>query len=162
MAKAKKKTAVKKQSVAKEATRQGKEFTFISRDKSKEVKMNSPMEGNKASEVLFDVLNSGNMPNGLKLQWADSYMGHFINRRGKNACGANKVKGLLVINGIADELEAAGVKGIIQPEKKPYKAIRLTKMDSSDIKDLTKKIAMVLGFTGTKKTASAKKATVEA
>jgi hypothetical protein len=138
--------------VATEATTaKAKEFVFVSRDKSKEMKMASPMEKNKASEVLFDVLNRGPIPEGLKLQWADSYSGHFINKRGKNACGASDRKDLLVINGIASELEAAGVKSIIQPESKPYKAIRLGGMSKEEIKDLTAKIAMILGFTRTKK-----------
>ena len=84
----KKKTVVETPSVAPETTEakvEGVEFTFISRDKSKEMKMSTPMEGNKASEVVFDVLNSGDKPQDLKLQWADRYLGHFINRRGKNA-----------------------------------------------------------------------------
>jgi len=154
MVKVKKTKKVKEEAKAKvtETKVANNEFTFVSRDNSKKVQMSSPMEKNKASEVLFEVLNSGPMPKDLKLQWADSYLGHFINRRGKNACGANKHKDILVINGIADELEALGVKGIVRPEtSKNYKAIRLTKMSSEEISDLVGHIKTVLGFTGKKK-----------
>ena len=152
-AKAKKKKA-EKPVVAKETTMNvagGKEYTFISRDKSAEMKMNAPVKKNKASEVVFSVLGKGELPKGLKLQYADSYSAHFINRKGKNACGASNVNNLLVVNGIADELEAAGVKGIVQPTKKPYKAIKLDKWEPAEIKELVNKIALVLGFTKSKK-----------
>jgi hypothetical protein len=160
--KAKKKDAERViETIATEATEpeltkeKGNEYVFISRDKSKEMKMSTPMEGNKASEVVFEVLKQGPIPEGLKLQWADSYMGHFVNRRGKNACGAFKTQGVLVINGIASELESMGVKGIIQPEAKPYKAIRVNGLTKDEIKDLVSKIALVLGFTYKKKKAPA-------
>jgi len=132
-----------------------KEFTFKTRDGSSEVTMTTPVKGNKASQVLFEVLKKGKVPEGMKLQWADSYKAHFINRKGKNACGANSIPNLLVVNGIADELEAVGVTGIVQPTKKPYKAIKLNGYGPSELKELAGKIAMVLGF-GAKKVESSK------
>ena len=155
-AKAKKKKADKPLVVAKEAVTTkakagGKTYTFISRDKSTEVKMSAPVKKNKASEVVFQVLGHGELPKGLKLQWADSYSAHFINKKGKNAVGASSATDLLVVNGIARELEAAGVKGIIKPTKKPYEALKLNGWDAKQLADLASKIAMVLGFTKAKK-----------
>jgi len=129
--KAKKRSAKKPAnvaSVAPEKVAEGKEHTFISRDKSAEVKMTAPVKKNNASE-------------------ADSYSAHFINRKGKNACGASNVANMLVVNGIADELKAVGVKGIIQPTQKPYQAIKLNGWDKAQLKELADKIATVLGFT---------------
>ena len=152
-AKAKKKSVKKPAVVVEETTAkvaEGREHIFISRDKSAEVKMTAPVKRNKASEVVFQVLGKGELPKGLKLQWADSYAGHFINRKGKNACGAFSTPDLLVINGIADELQAIGVKGIIQPTKKPYQAIKLNGWDAAQMKELADKIAKVLGITKSK------------
>jgi len=133
------------------------EYEFKSRDGAMTVKMSEAVKSNKASEVLFGVLRKGKIPEGLKLQWADSYKAHFINKKGKNACGANSTRNLLVVNGIAEELEAAGVKGIVRPTIKPYKAINLKEYDSDQIRELVDKIAMVLGFTnkGKKETITA-------
>jgi len=150
-AKARKKSAKKPATKPAAEAMGGKSYTFISRDKSSEVKMNAPTKGNKASEVVFRVLNKGELPKGLKLQYADSYNAHFINRKGKNACGSFNVKDLLVINGIADELEAAGVKGIIKPTQKSYRAIKVGGYSSGELKALADKIAMVLGITKSKK-----------
>lgn len=151
-AKAKKKSVKKPATVTTEATiveelAKGKEFTFVSRDKSAEMKMSAPVKKNNASEVVFRVLGEGELPKGLKLQWADSYSAHFINRKGKNAVGASSVQNLLVINGIADELEAIGVKGIIKPTAKPFRAIKVASYSPSELSDLASKIAKVLGFT---------------
>lgn len=121
-----------------------KEFTFKS--KTGEKKMAEPIKGNKASKIVFDVLQKGNLPDGLKLQWAESYKGHFIKAKNKNACGASDIKNLLVVTGIATELEKAGVKGICQPTKKPYKAIKLGDWKDNELKELADKIARVLGF----------------
>lgn len=142
MAKAKKKDTTQIKSAP-------KKVTFISRNNNESHEMEGPEKGNLADQVLFKVLGMGNVPKGLRLQWASSYKGRFIARRGKNACGANNVKNLLIINGIADELESIGVKGIHKPEKtKNYKAIKLTK--EHDLDDLASKIASILGFTGAK------------
>ncbi len=126
----------------------GQKYVFLSRDKSAKLELEKPIEKNLASEVLFDVLAQGEVPKDLKLQYAESYGAHFINRKGKNACGASKANNLLVVNGIADELKAAGVKGIVQPTKKPYYAIKLTGKNPDELKELSRTIAMILGFTG--------------
>jgi len=131
-------------------------YTFISRDKSAEMKLSEPVKKNKASEVVFAVLGMGDMPKGLKLQYADSYGATFINRKGKNSCGSSNINNLLVINGIADELEAIGVKGVIQPTRKPYRAIKLDKWEPAELKDLAIKIAKILGFEKSTKKAEAK------
>ena len=139
-----KKTSSKKKIVEKKLPRK---FTFRSRDNSAEQTMDVPVEGNKASKVLFHVLNTGNeIPESVNLQWAKSYEAHFIALKGKNACGASNNPNFLVVNGIADELKKAGVKGIIQPTAKAYKAINVKDLDSKQLKALAREIANVLGF----------------
>lgn len=128
-----------------------RKVTFTSRSGEVTHEMEGPEEKNLADQVLFKVLEQGPVPSDLKLQWAPSYKGRFINRRGKNACGANSTRNMLVVNGIAEELEAAGVKGIHKPEKtKNYRAIKLTKEHNLD--ELAKTIGNILGF-GRKKEA---------
>jgi hypothetical protein len=138
-----KKASPKKRS----AVKVPRKFTFRSRDNSTEQVMDAPVEGNKASKVLFHVLNTGKaVPEGVKLQWAESYKAHFIALKGKNACGASSNPNILVVNGIAKELEAAGVEGIVQPTSKAYKAINVKAMDAKQLKALAREIATVLGF----------------
>jgi len=148
--------------VATTAKETNSKFVFVSRDKSITRELDTPMEKNVASKVLFDVLSMGPVPKGLKLQWAESYNAHFINRKGKNALGASKAQNLLVVNGIADELKAAGVKGIVQPTKKPYFAIKLGGKTPEEIKEITMKAATILGFTGSKKVETGNTATAKA
>ena len=102
----------------------------------------------KAQQVMMEVLEAGRIPDGLNLRFAKSYGAHYIQRKGKNAVGYFDTKDTLVINGIADELEASGVKGIIAPSKtKNYKAIRLSDLGPKELKTLVSKIVRVLGFT---------------
>jgi len=91
----------------------------------------------------------------MDLRFAPSYNAHYIRRKGKNALGFFDTKDLLVVNGIADDLEKAGVKGIIKPSStKNYKAIRLSEMKGKDLKTLTRTIARVLGIKAASKTAA--------
>jgi len=159
MAKAKKKTQMAKEEkvLVKEVKATptpvtGKKYVFESRDKSVKKEMEAPVEKNLASQVVFDVLNmKGDLPSGLKLQFAESYQAHFIARKGKNALGASKAQNLLVCNGIAKELEAAGIKGIVQPTKKPYFGIKLGGKTPEEIKEITLAAARILGFTSSPK-----------
>lgn len=121
--------------------------TFTSKDGKATEALSHPVEGNKASEVVFQVLNAGKKPEDVKLQWAPSYKGHFLARKGKNCCGAFKKKDVLVVNGIAKELEAKGVAGIYCPEpSKSYKGINVSEMKEGELKALARMIANVLGF----------------
>lgn len=133
-----------------------KEFTFKARSGSEKSTISEPVEGCKASQLVLDVLNMGDLPEGLELRFAKSYGAHFISKKGKNALGFFDTRDQLVINGIADELEKAGVKGIVQPvSSKNYKAIRLGDLEKKDLRKLQTIIARVLGFSG-KKAARAK------
>lgn len=119
----------------------------------------------KAVQVLAQVLAGvTKLPDGLELRYAPSYNAHYVRKRGKNACGFFDTKDLLVINGIATELEEAGIAEIVKPAKnKNYKAIRLTEMDAKSMKTLVSTIRRVLGITSGKaskaKGAKAKKKT---
>lgn len=168
MAKAKKKNEKLDAPVETKAVETGTEetyptMTFSTRDGSEKVTMNEPVKGNKASQVVFEVLKmaDGKVGDGMRLQFAPSYKAHFIARRGKNACGASTYQNLLVVNGIAEELEAAGVKGIIQPTAKPFKALKVGKMNSKELKALARKIATVLGLIGGAKKAPKEKVAEE-
>ena len=160
MAKAKKRSITAK---AKKLVAPAKEakYTFLARDKSGEKTLTEPVKDNKASQVLFDVLGRGVMPEGLRLQFAQSYDATFIARKGMNALGASKAQNMLVVTGIADELEKAGVKGICTPTKKPYKAIRLGGHDPAQLRELATTIARVLGFTKAKKKVAKAEVVVE-
>ena len=164
--KAKKRTTTAKKVVAKKVAvaeaKEAKEYTFIARDKSGKKTLTGPEKDNKASQVLFDVLEKGALPEGLRLQFAASYDATFIARKGKNALGASKAKNMLVVTGLADELEKAGVKGICTPTKKPYKAIRLGGYNSAQLKELVETVARVLGFTKAKKEAVKTKTSTKA
>jgi hypothetical protein len=152
MAKAKKRSTMAKKVVAKKvAPVKEAKYTFIARDKSGEKTLTEPVKDNKASQVLFDVLGRGVMPEGLRLQFAQSYDATFIARKGKNALGSSKAQNMLVVTGIADELEKAGVAGICTPTKKPYKAIRLGGHSPAQLRELATTIAQVLGITKEKK-----------
>ncbi len=139
-----------------------KEHLFKARSGSDKSKLDAPVEGCKASEMVLDILNMGDLPEGLELRFAKSYGAHFISRKGRNALGFFDTKNQLVINGIADELEKAGVKGIVNPlSSKNYRAIKLGELKGKDLAKLKNTIARVLGFTGkaagTKVTAKGKK-----
>ena len=125
-----------------------KEFVFKAKNGVDESKLSAPVGDCKASRVLMDVLAMGNVPDGLALRHAKSYNAHYIQKKGKNALGFFDTKDLLVINGIAEDLEKAGIKGIIKPSNsKNYRAIRLNDLAEADLKTLTQTIARVLGFT---------------
>jgi len=124
-----------------------KEYLFKSKNGVDESKLSGPVGECKASKVLMDVLAMGDVPDGLALRHAKSYNAHYIARKGKNALGFFDTKDLLVINGIADELEKEGIKGVIQPStSKNYRAIRLNDLSDADLQTLTNTIARVLGF----------------
>lgn len=124
-----------------------KEFEFTDKKGAAKVNVSEPEAGNKASEIVMAVLNKGPLPSGLKLQMATSYGARFINRRGKNALGWSDTKGLLVVNGIADELKEAGQEGLIQPQKgKRYWAIRVNGWDSEKMEKFISRASRILGF----------------
>ena len=125
-------------------------ITFVARDKSAKITMEEPVKGNLASEMVFAVRKAlgKDLPPKVREQYAPSYKGHFLALGNKNACGASNIKNLLVINGIAAELERAGVKGVITPTKKAYKAIKLTGTDEKFRATLVKQIAAVLAVLG--------------
>ena len=129
------------------------EYTFTSKSGQVTSKIGAPVKGCIASRVLLDVLAMGKLPENLRLTFAKSYNAHYVARRGRNALGFFDTHNLLVVNGIAEDLKKAGVKGIKAPSKsKAYQAIRLDKdMKEKDIKILVGRIAKVLGITGAKK-----------
>jgi len=131
--------------MAKEVTR---EYKFVSKTGEHESKMGEAVEGCKASSVLFDVLKTGDVPEGLKLQYAPSYNAHFINRKGRNALGFFSTNNLLIINGIEPELRAKGYdKDLVHPQiSKKYWGIRLADKDADYLKKLVSDTAMILGF----------------
>jgi len=141
-----------------EEQRMKKELVFTAKNGEDTSKLSGPKEGSKASEVLFDVLSRGPVPDGLKLRFAKSYGAHYLDLKGRNALGFNdQQSNLLVVNGIATELKKAGVKGIIQPQKgKKYFAISLTDLSANEIKSIANHAARILGFTGKPKTSGAK------
>ena len=134
------------------------EKEFKSKDGKVVEKLGGPIEGNNASKVLWEVLNAGKIPENIKLQWAPSYKGYFIARKGKNCCGAFKRSGVLVVNGIAKELEEKGIKGIYCPEtSKSYKGIDVSGYKEGELKTLARTIANVLGFAQKAPTPKSKK-----
>ena len=125
-----------------------KEYKFVSKTGEHESKMGEAVEGCKASSVLFNVLQTGDVPENLKLQYAPSYNAHFINRKGRNALGFFSTNNLLIINGIEPELREKGYgKDLVHPQtSKKYWGIRLADKDADYIKKLVKDAAMILGF----------------
>ena len=125
-----------------------RKFVFRSKVGGKQSTMDGPTEGNGASKVLWDVITRGKLPDGLKLQFAPSYGAYFINRKGKNACGFFSHKGLLVVNGIAEELSQNGYKkNLIRPEKgKKYFALRIADKSESELKTIATDISKILGI----------------
>lgn len=135
----------KEKSMAKVVTR---EYKFVSKTGEHESKMGEAVEGCKASSVLFDVLKMGDVPEGLKLQYAPSYNAHFINRKGRNALGFFSTNNLLIINGIEPELRERGYdKDLVHPQSsKKYWGIRLADKDADYLKKLVRDVAAILGF----------------
>jgi len=127
-----------------------KEFKFTSKNGTETSKISKPAKNCLASRVLLDVLAMGKLPEGQKLTFARSYNAHYIAQRGKNALGFFDTHNVLVVNGIAEDLKKAGVKGISRPSKsKAFKAIKLDPaMKDKDVKILVGRIARVLGITG--------------
>ena len=131
----------------KKNTKANGSFTFMSKSGTEKSIIDAPKNDCKAQQVVMGVLNMGAKPEDTELRFAKSYGAHYVQRKGKNALGFFDTKDVLVVNGIASELEKAGVKGIMKPSKsKNYKAIKLTEVSDKDLKDLIVKIARVLGF----------------
>ena len=133
---------------------------FVARDNSCSNTMEKPVEGNVASEIVFAVRKAlgTTLPARCKAIWAPSYSGHYLSIGNKNACGSFNTSNLLVINGIADELEKAGVAGIHTPTSKPYKAIQVGKLEPKEKKNLIAQIVKVLKAEGVAPAKKAKKA----
>jgi len=134
-------------------------FTFMSKDGQATDIMKGPHETCKASQIVWDVLNAGPVPDGLKLQYAPSYGAHFVSKKGKNALGFFNTNNMLVVNGIADELKEAGFgdKLIVPQKGKSYFAIRVADLTAEEIKKVTKTAARILGFVGGPSPVSKKK-----
>ena len=149
-----------------------KAWKFVSKVGDHESVLKSDFEAScKASKVVMEVLKTGDVPEGLKLQYAPSYNAHFINRKGRNALGFFSTNNLLVVNGIEAELRDKGyAKDLIHPQtSKKYWGIRLADKDAAYLKKLVNDAAAILGFkaatTGKKlkpKTKKAKKVAAEA
>jgi len=139
----------------------GKAFIFMSKNGSEKSEISGPDKDCKASQVVMQVLQKGNLPEGLKLQFAPSYGAHFISRKGQNALGYFNTRDTLIINGIAKELKDSEFKkDLVQPQSsKNYWAIKLHEFDAKKIAKLASTCARVLGFSGT---GTAKKAEAKA
>ena len=124
-----------------------KEFVFKSKNGKDESTLTGPQGDCKASRVLWDTLNSGPLPDGLNLRFAKSYNAHYLEKKGRNALGFFDTNNLLVINGIADDLEKAGIEKIVRPSKsKKFRAIRLNEASEGDLKKLISTVCRVLGI----------------
>ena len=139
-------------------------ITFTARDNSCKNVMEEPVKGNVASEIVFAVRKAlgTNLPARVKAIWAPSYKGHYLSLGNKNAVGAFSHNNLLVVNGIADQLEKAGVKGITTPTSKPYKGMMVGKLEPKEKDSLIATIVKVLQAEGVAPAKKAKAKTEEA
>jgi len=134
-------------------------YTFVDKKGEHKEVVDGPREGDNASAIVLGVLEKGKLPDGLALQCATSYGARFIRKSGKNALGYHDTKNVLVVNGIADELKAAGQKGLIQPQKgKKYWAIRVGDWNKDDVAQFINRAARILGITPEKASGGEKKA----